>query len=145
MSTTPTTITTATPDMHTFMGAMLAPTGDYALDCMDMAAQALSGAGFENAKARPEFSAIVTCEDGDDTVACGVIVLDPDAYETTIGDVEGLVCREMVAELAGVSLLLALDTYGNLPMSLRADVISVCLDAGNARARVHHVRNVWHS
>ncbi len=140
MSTTTATAPTIPTTEHTLMGATISRSGDYATDCLEAAAEAIRGIGCTDVEPEPSMGAAVCAEDGDDTVLAGVVVVGPDQYEFTLDEPDGMVCGEMGAELAALSTICALATDPP-PLSLRADVMSVCLDTASGRA--HHVRDVW--
>ncbi|MDO4797214.1 MAG: hypothetical protein Q4A01_04240 [Coriobacteriales bacterium] len=145
MNATTNAIPTIVPDVHRFMETGIVPTGDYLVDCVEVAAESLRGIGCLDVEPEPSMGTVVTCEDGDETVLVGVMPVVPDAYdEFTLDELDRLIDEPIIAMLATMSIQHALGTTP-LPMNLRADVLSVCIDPGRGRARVHHVKAVWHS
>ena len=117
-------------------------TGDYARDCMEVAAEALAHVGFTHVDTTP-WDDVLSCMEGDLPVTVCVLPVPVEGFELTLGDVESLIDDEVAARGAAMCMCSALMADVPLPEHIRFDVMSVCLNLDAARVRVHHVRGVW--
>ena len=117
-------------------------TGDYARDCMEVAAEPLAHVGFTHVDATP-WEDVLSCMEGDLSVTVCVLPVPPEGFELTLDDVQGMCDDEVAARGAAMCVCSALMADVPLPEHVRFDVMSVCLNLGAGRVRVHHVRGVW--
>lgn len=117
-------------------------TGDYARDCMAVAAETLEHVGFSHVDATP-WEDVLSCMEGDLPVTVCVLPVPTEGWELTLDDVQGMCDGEVAARGAAMCVCSAVMADAPLPEHARFDVMSVCLNLGAGRMRVHHVRGVW--
>ncbi|MBO7674790.1 MAG: hypothetical protein J6S63_07250 [Atopobiaceae bacterium] len=109
----------------------------YASFCMNALGFTLERAGFSNVELseNPEFGHAIECDHGPDHHVTLVLILSPDAYETSTEEVEAYARLLMDAD----------DHLGDLVAALNGavlDVASVCLDVVGGRCRIHHPKDL---
>ena len=139
-----TTITAPTAAVHELWQSDTPVTGDYARDCCELAREALAHVGFTGFEETP-FEDAIACKDGDVAVVAAVVPLPAEMWETSLGDLQGMVDDEVRAKGAALCVSHAVCSDGPLPERLRFDVMSVCVNLEVGRVRVHHVRGAWQS
>ena len=117
-------------------------TGDYARDCMEVAAEALAHVGFTHVDAAP-WEGVLSCMEGDLPVTVRVLPVPVEGFGMTLDNVESLIDGEVAARGAAMCVCSAVMADVPLPEHVRFDVMSVCLNLDAGRVRVHHVRGVW--
>ncbi len=117
-------------------------TGDYARDCMAVAAETLEHVGFSHVDATP-WEDVLSCMEGDLPVTVCVLPVPTEGWELTLDDVQGMCDCAVPALSAAMCVCSAVMADVPLPEHARFDVMSVCLNLGAGRMRVHHVRRVW--
>ena len=117
-------------------------TGDYARDCMEVAAETLAHVGFTHVDATP-WEDVLSCMEGDLPVTVAVMCVSPEGFAMTLQELEVMCDRELALHGASLCAVSAIMADAPVPEHARFDVMSVCLLPEVPRARVHHIRGVW--
>lgn len=136
------TATAPTAAIHERWETGTAVTGDYARDCMAVAAETLEHVGFTHVDATP-WDDVLSCMEGDLPVTVCVLPVPTEGWDLTLDDVQGMCDEKVAAHGAAMCVCSAFMADAPLPEHVRFDVMSVCLNLGAGRVRVHHVRGVW--
>ncbi|MBQ9007100.1 MAG: hypothetical protein IJ092_12140 [Atopobiaceae bacterium] len=84
-------------------------------------------------------------KEGDLPVTVAVLPVPVEGFEMTLADLQSHIDGDVVAHGAALCVGRALASDGPMPVRLRFDVVSVCVNLDAGRVRVHHVRGAWQS